>query len=98
MTSSQGHLVGLRRLVEHPGVDGCSHQVIGCCDGMNVTSQMEVELKGKMGHKEEERTQIKKKRGEGIRQNKSIHYYCIVVVHTVGLDGPGGNNTSNNGG
>ncbi len=51
VTSSQSHLVGLRRLMEHPGIDGCCHQVIGCGDGMNVTSQMEVELKGKTDKK-----------------------------------------------
>lgn len=37
--------------MEHPGIDGCCHQVIGCGDGMNVTSQMEVELKGKTDKK-----------------------------------------------
>ena len=40
--------------MEHSGIDGCCHQVVGCCNGMNVTSQMEVELKGKK----------KKKRGK----------------------------------
>lgn len=44
LTEARTHLVGLRGLVEHAGVDGCSHQVVGSCDGVNVTSQMEVEL------------------------------------------------------
>lgn len=39
------HLVWLCRLMENTGVDGCCNQVIGCCDGVNVSSQMEVELK-----------------------------------------------------
>lgn len=30
--------------MKHPGVDGRRHQVIGCCDGMNVTRQVEVKL------------------------------------------------------
>lgn len=34
----------MRGLVENTGVDGCRHQVIGRCDGVNVPSQMEVEL------------------------------------------------------
>lgn len=48
MTSSNGHLVWLRCLVEHPGINSCRHQVVGSCDGVNVTSQMEVKLKDKM--------------------------------------------------
>lgn len=40
---------------------------------MNVTSQVEVELKGK--------------RGKEIRHNKSTHTTSKVVVHTVDLDG-----------
>lgn len=35
--------------MENAGVDGCCHQVIGCCDGVNVPSQMEVELKRTKG-------------------------------------------------
>lgn len=88
MTSSQSHLVRLCGLMEHPGIDGCCHQVIGCCDGMNVTSQMEVELKTQYSHKK------KIKRGEGLRYRKSKRYYCNAVVHTVTLDGPGGYETS----
>lgn len=38
------HLVGLGGLVEHAGVDGRSHQVVGSRDGMDVTGEMEVEL------------------------------------------------------
>lgn len=30
--------------MEHAGIDGCRHQVIGCCDGVDVTSQMQVKL------------------------------------------------------
>lgn len=41
------HLVRLCGLVEHTGVDGCCHQVIGRCDGVNVPSQMKVELERK---------------------------------------------------
>lgn len=33
--------------MKHPGINGCCHQVIGCCDGMNVTSQMQIELWGR---------------------------------------------------
>lgn len=32
--------------MENPGIDGCCHQVVGRGDGVNVTSQMEVELEG----------------------------------------------------
>lgn len=54
-----GHLVWLRRLVKHSGIDSCCHQVVGCCDGMNVTSQMEVELnrRRKTTKKQEWRTE-----------------------------------------
>lgn len=48
-TSSRGHLIRLCGLMEHPGVDGCGQQVIGCGDGMNVTSEMKVELKITIG-------------------------------------------------
>lgn len=41
------HLVWLCGLVENTGVDGCRHQVIGRCDGVNVPSQMKVELERK---------------------------------------------------
>ncbi len=35
---------GLGFLVKHPGIDlGCK-QVVGSCDGVNVTSQMEIEF------------------------------------------------------
>lgn len=39
------HLVRLRRLVENTGINGSSHQVVGSCDGVNVTGEMKVELK-----------------------------------------------------
>lgn len=39
------HLVRLCGLMEHAGVDGCSHQVVGGSDGVNVTGEMEVKLK-----------------------------------------------------
>lgn len=49
--------------MEHPGIDGCCHQVIGCGDGMNVTSQMKVELvqmeKRKNKQRESDQTQEK---------------------------------------
>lgn len=38
------HLVRLRGLVEHAGVDGRSHQIVSSCDGVNVPSEMKVEL------------------------------------------------------
>lgn len=37
-------LIRLCGLMEHARIDGSSHQVVGCCDGVNVTSKMEVEL------------------------------------------------------
>ena len=39
------HLVCLRVLVEDAGVDGCSHQVVGGGDGVDVPGEMEVELR-----------------------------------------------------
>lgn len=44
-TKRSPHLVRLGGLVEHTSVDGCSHQIVGGCDGVNVTSEMKVELK-----------------------------------------------------
>lgn len=38
------HLVWLCGLVENTGVDGRRHQVIGRRDGVNIPSQVEVEL------------------------------------------------------
>ena len=40
------YLVCLRGLVEHPGVDGRRHQVVGRGDGVNVPRKMEVKLMG----------------------------------------------------
>lgn len=34
----------MRGLVEHAGVDGRSHQIVGGCDGVNVPSEVKVEL------------------------------------------------------
>ena len=45
MTKWSPHLVRLCGLVEHASVDGSSHQVVGGRDGVNVASEMEVELK-----------------------------------------------------
>lgn len=45
ITRWRTHLVRLCSLVEHASVNGCSHQVVGCCDGVNVTGEMEVKLK-----------------------------------------------------
>lgn len=70
--------------MEHPGINGCCQQVIGCCDGMNVTSQVKVKLKGK---KDEDEIGHKKSR------NKSSD----VVVHIMDLFGPVENKISNNG-
>lgn len=44
-TKQSPHLVRLCGLVEHASVDGCSHQIVGGCDCVNVTSEMKVELK-----------------------------------------------------
>lgn len=44
LTDVRTHLVRLRGLVEHASIDGRSHQVVGSCDGVNVTSEMEVKL------------------------------------------------------
>lgn len=41
------HLVGLCGFVEHAGINGRSHQVVGSGDGVNVTGEMEVELRQK---------------------------------------------------
>lgn len=38
------HLVRLGGLVEHAGVYGSRHQVVGSRDGVDVPSEMEVEL------------------------------------------------------
>lgn len=44
MLSPRSHLVWLRRLVQHPGINGRCRQVIGSCDGVNVAGQMKVKL------------------------------------------------------
>lgn len=31
--------------MEHASVNGCGHQVVGSSDGVNVTGEMEIELK-----------------------------------------------------
>ena len=38
------HLVGLCTLVEHPGVNLSSQEVVGGRDGMNVSRQVKIEL------------------------------------------------------
>ena len=64
--------------MEHPGINGCCHQVIGSCDGMNVTSQMEVKLNGKEEEIGRGRTNKKSRRRERIRHKKSRHSNVVV--------------------
>lgn len=45
LTKSSTNLVRLCRLMEHASIDGSSHQVVGSGDGVDVTGEMEVELK-----------------------------------------------------
>lgn len=64
------HLVGLRRLVEHAGIDGRRHQVVGCCDGVDVTRQMQVELKKK-----------KKEKNKALELKAGLEKLCPFQLH-----------------
>ena len=44
------HLVYLGGFVEHAGVNGCHHQVVGSCDGMDIASEVEVELESELSY------------------------------------------------
>lgn len=46
-TRKLSHLISLSVFMQNPCVDGCSQQVIGSGDGMDVPSQVKVELQMK---------------------------------------------------
>lgn len=44
------HLVCLGGFMEQTGIYGGRHQVVGSCDGVDISSEVEVELKSELNH------------------------------------------------
>lgn len=40
----RAHLVRLSLFMEHPGINGRGNEVIGCSDGVDVTSEVQIKL------------------------------------------------------
>ena len=48
--AAEPYLVSLGQFMEYPGINGGSHEVISCSDGVDVTSEVQIKLQQSRRH------------------------------------------------